>query len=98
MSKQFLTVSKRNTDRFTPEDFAAQSGREAERARALYMEGFIRQIWHRAEGNGACLLVEADSREEVEQKLASLPMVAKGMLTVEQIIELAPYKGFGNAL
>lgn len=90
---QFLTVSRRRTERFADAEFAALVPQEVERARALYAEGFIRQIWHRADIGGACILVEADSADHVREQLNTLPMVGAGMLEVT-IIPLKPYAGF----
>ena len=50
-------------------------------------------IRHRADRPGACILIEADSEEQVRQKLNTLPMVQAGMLYVT-IIPLKPYAGF----
>ena len=91
---QFMTVSRRRSELYTDADFAPRLEGEAERARALYIEGFIRQIWNRGDQSGACLLVEAESEEEVRTRLASLPLVAAGMLEVVCVIPLKPYRGF----
>jgi len=90
---QFLTLSRRRTESFTDADFAARVVAEVEQARVLYAEGFIRQIWHRADIPGACLLVEADSEQHVRERLDTLPLVDAGMLEV-LIIPLKPYVGF----
>jgi muconolactone delta-isomerase len=66
---------------------------ELEQARAVYAQGFIRQIWHRADVAGACLLVEADSEQQARERLNTLPLVQAGMLEVS-IIPLRPYAGF----
>jgi muconolactone delta-isomerase len=59
------------------------------------MDGFLRQIWHRNDMSGACMLIEADSVEHVHERLASLPLVALGMLEVTTIVPQKPYAGFG---
>lgn len=92
---QFITLSRRVTERFSDADFAPHLEAEAQRARALYLEGFIRQIWHRGDMGGACLLVEADSEKMVREKLETLPLVVAGMLEVTAIVPLKPYGGFG---
>jgi muconolactone delta-isomerase len=91
---QFLSISSRRTEGFTDADFAARVDEEVERARALYGEGVIRQIWHRGDIGGACILWEADSEADARAKLNTLPMVQAGMLEVT-IIPLRPYAGFG---
>lgn len=67
---------------------------EAQAARGMYQEGFIRQIWHRGDEPGAALLVEADSLDDVKAKLATLPMYKAGMLEAVMIVPLKPYGGF----
>lgn len=92
---QFMTLSRRVTEKFSDADFAPLIEKEAEHARGLYAQGFIRQIWHRADIGGACLLVEAESDEAVRATLATLPLVAAGMLEVVSVVALKPYAGFG---
>lgn len=92
---QFFTISRRRTEAFADADFAPYLDEEAERARALYAEGFARQIWHRGDLPGACFLVEAASEDEVRAKLATLPLVEAGMLEIVAVVPLKPYRGFG---
>jgi muconolactone delta-isomerase len=89
---QFLTLSRR-IEGFADSDFAPLVELEGRHARTLYGEGFIRQIWHRADRPGACILFEADSEGQVRERLNTLPMVKAGMLDVT-IIPLKPYGGF----
>jgi len=90
---QFLTLSRRRTERFADAEFAALRAKEVEQARALYADGFLRHIWHRGDLAGACMLVEADSEQHVRERLDTLPLVNAGMLEVT-IIPLKPYAGF----
>jgi muconolactone delta-isomerase len=90
---QFLSVSRRRTEAFADEQFAAMVADEVQQARTLYAEGLIRQIWHRADVAGACILLEADTLESARSVLNRLPMVASGMLEVT-VIPLKPYAGF----
>jgi muconolactone delta-isomerase len=92
---QFITLSRRVSERFSDADFAPHLEAEAQRARALYLEGFIRNIWHRGDMGGACLLVEAENETAVREKLATLPLVNSGMLEVTSVVPLKPYGGFG---
>ena len=92
---QFFTLSRRRTEIYGEADFAPKLEAEAQRARALYLEGFIRQIWHRGDQGGACMLVEAKNDDEVRRGLATLPLVAAGMLEVVSVVPLHPYRGFG---
>ncbi|MFC2967041.1 muconolactone Delta-isomerase family protein [Acidimangrovimonas pyrenivorans] len=92
---QFLVVSRRRTERFSEAEIAPKLEPEAQMARALYLEGFIRQIWHRDDAPGAVLLIEAADRAALDAGLARLPMYQAGMLEAVQIVPLAPYRGFG---
>jgi hypothetical protein len=93
---QFLSLSRRRSDRFTETEFAALVDAEVAQARALYADGFIRQIWHRGDVGGACILLEAESLEQARARLHTLPMVRTGMLEVS-IVPLVPYAGFSPA-
>jgi len=90
---QFISLSRRRVDCFSDAEFAALVDAEVAQARLLYAEGFIRQIWHRADLPGACILMEAESLEQATSRLHTLPMVRTGMLEVT-IVPLAPYAGF----
>jgi muconolactone delta-isomerase len=90
---QFLTFSRRRSESFPDAEFAARVDAEVEQARRLYADGFIRQIWHRTDVPGACILVEAASEAEVRERLNTLPLFAAGMLEFS-VIPLKPYGGF----
>ena len=55
---QFLAISRTRTDLFNDADFAPLLEDEAQRARTLYIEGAVRQIWYRGDERGACSLLE----------------------------------------
>jgi muconolactone delta-isomerase len=67
---------------------------EFEAVRSRYMDGFIRQIWLRADHSGGIILAEADSQETVAETFAALPMVRAGVLQKPDVVALAPYWGF----
>ena len=92
---QFVSISKRKAG-FVDADYLALVEDEVERARELYREGLIRQIWHRADTPGACILWEADTEEDVRKMLDSLPFARAGMLEIS-VIPLKPYGGFCSA-
>lgn len=92
---QFMTLLRRVSERFSDADFAPLLEAEVEQAKALYADGFIRQIWHRADVGGACLLIEAESEDAVRETLATLPLVAAKMLEIVALVPLKPYGGFG---
>jgi len=90
---QFLVLTRRKTSQFSQEEFASKYEAEVARAKELYQDGFSRQLWHRADGSGACQIVEAVDVESVEKMISTLPFASAGMLDV-QIIALKPYAGF----
>lgn len=90
---QFLTISRRLTERFADAEFAARTEAEIAQARVLYAHGFIRQLWHRGDAPGVCMIVEADSEAAVREGLDSLPLAHAGMVEIT-IVPLKPYAGF----
>jgi hypothetical protein len=90
---QFLSLSCRRGDQFSDAEFSALVEAEIAQAQTLYGDGFIRQIWHRGDVPGACILLEAESMEQAEERLHTLPLVRAGMLEVS-IVPLVPYAGF----
>jgi muconolactone delta-isomerase len=95
---QFLSLSRRLTDLFPPEAFTPELlRRETARARELYAEGILRQIWKRGDIPGASILWEAASETEVREAIASLPIFQAGLMEVS-VVPLQPYPGFGPVL
>ncbi len=93
---QFIAVTTRSPD-FTPEQFAEHLPAESRRATELYAQGAFRQIYSRADGKGAVIVIEAADEAEAQKALDSLPLVERGMLT-GQIYGLAPYRAFVASL
>ncbi len=91
---QFLAVVRRLTEAFPQEAFDALLDEEAESVRRLYADGIIRIAWSRQDVLGACLLLEADSREHAESSLMTLPLFVHKMVEY-QIVPLRGYRGFG---
>ena len=91
---QFLVVLRRRIEAFTPDQFAPLMDPEAQAARGLYQDGFVRQIWSRGDEPGAVFVVEAADADEVSRRLHALPLYAAGMLEATAITELRPYRGF----
>jgi muconolactone delta-isomerase len=89
---QFLSISQRRKG-FAEEAYAGLAEQEMERARELYSEGRIRQIWHRADIPGACLLWEAEGEEQVRELWKTFPFAGAGM-TEFTLVPLKPYGGF----
>ena len=93
---QFIAVCHRNLEHFSPSDFTQELlEAEAERARQLYAQGTFRQVWGRADNPGAVIVIEASSLDEAEAVLASLPLAVREMLTLDVLVPLTPYRGFG---
>ncbi|MCG1042702.1 hypothetical protein KQH60_09170 [Mycetohabitans sp. B8] len=93
---QFLALSRLCTDRYSDEDFAPLLEDEAQRARTLYIEGSVRQIWYRGDKRGACSILEADSEPAARAMIESLPLVKAVMLELEHWVPLLPYRGLGS--
>ena len=89
---QFLSISQRR-EGFAEEEYARLAEQESERARELYAAGLIRQIWHRADIPGACLLWEAECEEQVREVWKTFPFAQAGMTEVT-LVPLKPYGGF----
>ena len=89
---QFLTISIRKQGAAEADPQLREA--EIERARKLYSEGRIRQLWHRADCPGACVLWEADDDSHMQALLSSLPFVQAGCVDVT-VLSLRPYSGFG---
>ncbi len=63
---QFLSISRRRTDAFSPEAFTPELvGGETQRVKELYVAGVLRQVWKRADAGGAAILWEAANEAEL---------------------------------
>jgi muconolactone delta-isomerase len=89
---QFLSISHLR-EGLTEADYAALVEGEIRQARLLYSEGFIRQIWHRTDIRGACLLWEAENEQRVQDMLGTFPFVQAGIVEIS-LVPLKPYGGF----
>jgi muconolactone delta-isomerase len=68
---------------------------EAQRAWELLQAGVIRELYFRADRHAAVLVLECASTEEAQAVLATLPLVAAGLIAFE-VIPLAPYPGLAR--
>jgi len=68
---------------------------EAARAWELHQAGVVRELYFRADRSSAVLLLECTDAEEAGRHLATLPLVAAGLITFE-VIPLRPYPGFAR--
>ena len=76
-----------------PDDFTPHLDAEVDRALGLLGEEKIREIYSRADGKGAIIVLEADSEDQAREYLDSLPLAQRGMLSFE-IYGTKPYRGF----
>jgi muconolactone delta-isomerase len=90
---QFISISRRLTERFSDEQFAAHIGAERERVRELYGDGVVRSIWSRRDAAGAVMLLECVDEKAAHAAVGSLPLAQLGMLEVV-ILPLGPYPAF----
>jgi len=89
---QFLTLSRRMEKVEAPDNELVEA--EVQRARVLHAEGYMRQLWHRADGPGACVLWEVEDEGRLWELLKSLPFLRAGVVEVS-VIPLRPWAGFG---
>lgn len=90
---QFISISRRLTERFSDEQFAAHIEAERERVRELYRDGVVRSIWSRKDVPGAVMLLECADEDSARVAVGSLPLAQRGMLEL-QILSLGPYPAF----
>ncbi len=79
----------------TGEDIAPHLRAEARRAWELHQTGTIRELYFRADRAEAILVLECESVAEAEAALATLPLVAAGLIRFE-LIPLRAYPGFAR--
>jgi hypothetical protein len=90
---QFISISRRLTERFSDEQFAPLLEAERERVRELYRDGVVRSISSRKDVPGAVMILECADEAAARAAVSSLPLAQRGMLEV-QIIPLSPYPAF----
>ncbi len=90
---QFISISRRLTERFSDEQFAAHIDAERERVRELYRDGVVRSIWSRKDAAGAVMLLECADEVAARAAVGSLPLAQREMLEVA-ILPLGPYPAF----
>ena len=90
---QFISISRRLSERFNDEEFGAHIAAERDRVRELYKDGIVRSIWSRTDVPGAVMLLECADATAANDAVSSLPLARRGMLEV-QILPLSPYPAF----
>lgn len=92
---QFVVLTRRRTEVFRDADYTPERlTAETAAVRQLYAEGVVRQIWHRGDIGGACLLLEVASEADARERLGKLPLFAAGMQEAVCVVPLNPYRGF----
>jgi len=76
-------------------DFHPHLGDEARAIWKFVQEDVIREVYFRADRNTAVLLLECADVAEAQHRLASLPLVAAGLIEFE-FIPLIPYPGLAR--
>jgi hypothetical protein len=63
-------------------DIAPRLADEQRRIKELHAQGFIEQLVRRTDGTGAWLIVRADDQASAQARLATLPFVEVGIMTM----------------
>jgi hypothetical protein len=87
-----LALSRR-LDGATPEQLAALAHDEARASWALHAAGVLRSVHLCPDRPGAAVVLDCDTLEQARAHLATLPMVAAGLIDFE-LTRLAPYTGW----
>lgn len=91
---KIIAIEKELSDS-TPELFKEFSEHEALEAWNLYQDGFIREMYFRADKSSAILILESSNLVEANEILQRLPFVKRGLITFD-LIPLKPYPGFSR--
>jgi hypothetical protein len=75
--------------------FAPHVAAEAARAWELHQSGVIRELYFHADREEAVLVLECGNVEEARAALATLPLVAAGLISFN-LIPLRAYPGFAR--
>lgn len=94
---QFLTLSRRRAKLCCEADFHRRLEAEAGLVRDLRQAGIIRQIWHRGDAPGECLLIEAQNEESARAILEMSPLVRTGLFEIDAVVPLRSYDGFAGS-
>lgn len=69
---------------------------EAHQVYLYYLAGHFRELYFNEEHN-AVIILECETREQVDELLNALPLVKNGWITFE-IMQLKPYTGFDRMI
>lgn len=89
---KIIAVAHRSEEH-KPEDFTPHLAAEVDRALELFAGETFREIYSRADGKGAIIVLEADDEAKAREALDSLPLAEKGLLSFD-VYGTKPYRGF----
>jgi hypothetical protein len=92
MAMQFLALSRRRAEKCGYINFQLRLDAEAALVRDLHQAGIIRQIWHRGDAPGKCLLIEAQSEASARAILEVSPLIGTGLFEIDAIVPLKSYE------
>jgi len=87
-----IVVVATRSESHTAEEFSPHLPAESKKALQLFAADIVREIYSRADGKGAILVLEVENEETALARLGELPLVAAGMLDLE-IYPVGPYRG-----
>ena len=88
---KIIAIATRKADA-PPEAFAPHLESEANTALSLYRDETVREIYSRADGKGAILVMECRDEAHALQVLQTLPLARVGLLSFD-IYGAKPYRG-----
>jgi hypothetical protein len=94
---QFLTLSRRRAELCGEVDFQRRLEAEAGMVRDLRQAGIIRQIWHRGDAPGECLLIEAQNEQSASAIHEMSPLVSTGLFDIDAEVPLRSYDGIAGS-
>lgn len=86
-----IVIATRKQDA-KPEEFAPHLDAEVKHALGMYRDEAVREIYSRADGKGAIIVLECGDIAQAEQLVAGLPLAAAGLLSFE-FYGTKPYRG-----
>jgi hypothetical protein len=75
-----------------PEEFAPYLEDETNHALRMYRDEYVREIYSRADGKGAIVVLECDDEKHAKRLMGELPLAKAGLLSFE-IYGTKPYRG-----
>jgi len=93
-----ILALEKQTDGVAPSAFTPDLlKREAARVWELQQAGVLREIYFRQDRSDAVLILECADDAEAQRMLATLPLVAAGLIRFD-VIPLKPYPGLARLL